>query len=402
MNPGDFSTPPSDSTSDEIAEHTRRLVPPFLFDAVVAHLPLGLAVLTNELRYLFVNDWLARINGIPAAAHVGRTVAEVVPALAEQAETLFRPVFTSGQPVLNLELRGETLAEPGVQRIWREHVYPLHDASGEVAAIGVVVEDVTALRQAEAKQAEALLEAERQRAVAERFVQIRDQVLAVVAHDLKGGLTIIQGQAQIAQRLLTRDELDLTAVDARLAAIVHSVGKIDHLTDELLDAAKLREGRSLELHREPADLVNIVQGCVHEQQQLVATREFSFNVEVDSCPVSIDVPRIERVVENLLTNAVKYSPVGTEITVTVTSAQSDEGRYAVLSVADWGIGIPPTDLVRVTEGFHRAGNVPSHIPGTGLGLMSVAGIVSAHGGMLTITSTQGQGTTVIVKLPMAE
>lgn len=73
----------SNSASNNGAEHIIHLVPPFLIDALVAHLPLGLAVLTSELRYLFVNERLARIDGVPAEAHIGRTVAEVVPALAD-------------------------------------------------------------------------------------------------------------------------------------------------------------------------------------------------------------------------------------------------------------------------------------------------------------------------------
>jgi PAS domain S-box-containing protein len=389
----------SASASNDRTEHMGHLVPPFLIDALVAHLPLGLAVLTRELRYLFVNDRLARINGVSTEAHIGRTVAEVVPALADQANALFHPVFTSGEPVLNLELRGETPAEPGVTRAWREHVYPLHDPAGAIAAIGVVVEDITALREAEAAQAQALMETQRQRSVAEQAVQIRDQVLAVVAHDLRGALTVIVGQAQLAQRQLSRDTLDVTRMEGRLTTIVQTVGKIRSLTDELLDVAKLREGRPLELHREPADLVQVVRRCVNEHQQVIATHKLSVTADVATCPVSIDVPRFERVLGNLLTNAVKYSAPGTEITVTVAAAKSDVSKWAILHVIDQGIGIPPADLVRVTEGFYRAHNVAAHIPGTGLGLMSVQGIVAAHGGRLSITSTEGQGTTVTVELP---
>ena len=86
--------------------------------------------------------------------------------------------------------------------------------------------------------------------------------------------------------------------------------------------------------------------------------------------------------------------------MTVAAAESDVGRWAILNVIDEGIGIPPTDVARVTEGFYRAQNVASHIPGTGLGLMSVRGIVTAHEGRLSITSTEGQGTTVTVELPL--
>jgi signal transduction histidine kinase len=389
-----------DPASHTDAHQIGTFVPPFIIDALVAHLPLGLAVLTPDLRYLFVNERLAQINGVPVEAHIGRTVAEVVPALANQADALFRPVFTTGAPVLNLELHGETAAEPGVPRVWREHVYPLYDASHAVAAIGVVVEDVTELHAAEAAQATALMEAQQQRAVAEQAVQLRDQVLAVVAHDLKGALTIIKGQAQITQRQLKQDTVDAARMDTRLATIVQTVERIQNLTDELLDVAKLREGRPLELHRKPADLVEVVRRGVQEHQQVVATHELTFRAEVESCPASIDVPRMERVLANLLTNAVKYSPAGTEVTVTLAPAKTENSQWAVLSVIDQGIGIPQADIARVTEGFYRASNTPEHTQGTGLGLMSVHGIVAAHGGKLNITSQESQGTTVMVELPL--
>ena len=111
--------------------------------------PVGLCVLDRDLRFLRINDRLAEINGLPVAAHLGRTVREALPSLAATVEPLFQRVLTTGEPLLNLEIAGETQAQPGVPRVWREHFHPLKDASGQVIGINVTVEEITALKQAE-------------------------------------------------------------------------------------------------------------------------------------------------------------------------------------------------------------------------------------------------------------
>jgi two-component system CheB/CheR fusion protein len=110
--------------------------------------PIGLAVVDRDRRFRRVNARLAEMNGVPAATHLGRTVAEVVPALVEQAEPLFERIFASGEPITDLEISGETAAAPGVTRHWREHWHPLRNAAGAVVAVNMVVEEVTALKEA--------------------------------------------------------------------------------------------------------------------------------------------------------------------------------------------------------------------------------------------------------------
>ena len=111
--------------------------------------PVGLGVLDAELRFENVNERLAEMNGIPAAAHIGRTVRELLPALADQAEAVLRRVLDSGEPLRNWEVRGETPAQPGVERVWIEQIVPLRDAQGRVTRLSIVAEEVTAQRRAQ-------------------------------------------------------------------------------------------------------------------------------------------------------------------------------------------------------------------------------------------------------------
>jgi PAS domain S-box-containing protein len=105
--------------------------------------PIGLAVLSPDKRFLRINERLAEINGRPVCDHIGRTIREVVPALADQAHALIDHIVATGEPVLNVEIEGETAAEPGVRRTWLEQLQPVKDASGKVTAINIVAEDIT-------------------------------------------------------------------------------------------------------------------------------------------------------------------------------------------------------------------------------------------------------------------
>ncbi len=111
--------------------------------------PVGLCLFDDQLRYTGVNNFFAAINGVAAAEHIGRTVREIVPDLSEQAEIAFMKVIETGEPLLNLEIGGTTLAEPGVHKYWNENWLPITDAAGKVTGILVTAEDITERKQAE-------------------------------------------------------------------------------------------------------------------------------------------------------------------------------------------------------------------------------------------------------------
>ncbi len=116
--------------------------------AIYDNAPVGLCVIDRDRRFRRVNARLAEINGVLAGAHLGRTVAEVVPGVSAQMEPLFERIFATGEPIHDVEIAGETPAAPGVLRHWRESWHPLKDASGAVVAVNIVAEEVTARRAA--------------------------------------------------------------------------------------------------------------------------------------------------------------------------------------------------------------------------------------------------------------
>ena len=157
-------------------EQSRRQLAEILADYDQA--PVGLFVLDTELRYRRINAYLARLNGQPAAAHLGRTLREMVPGLADQAEPLLRHVLQTGTPVLNVEISGDVANPAGGQRAWRAHFYPQRKPSGEIVGLAGMVEEVTALKQAErelraSEQRYRDLSADLERQVEARTAEIR-------------------------------------------------------------------------------------------------------------------------------------------------------------------------------------------------------------------------------------
>ena len=163
-----------DITERKLAEEvlTRRQL--IEIESVYATAPVGLAVLDTELRFLRINQRLAEMNGYPAAAHLGRTVREIVPQVADDVEPLLRGIITSGEPLLNLEITGETAAQPGIQRSWRENFYPLKSPDGQIIGINVVTEDITERKRVE--QEIQTLNASLERRVVERTAELEAEI----------------------------------------------------------------------------------------------------------------------------------------------------------------------------------------------------------------------------------
>jgi PAS domain S-box-containing protein len=119
-------------------------------ESIYATAPVGLCFQDANLRCVRINDRLAEINGIPAAAHVGRTIREVLPDLADTLEAIHHQVVNTGTPILGIEIQGTTQAQPGVERTWISSYYPLKDSTGQVLGVNVMVQDITELKQTQA------------------------------------------------------------------------------------------------------------------------------------------------------------------------------------------------------------------------------------------------------------
>ena len=176
--------------------------------------------------------------------------------------------------------------------------------------------------------------------------------------------------------------------------------KMTGMIDDLLGLSRLRASQQPEEGFVPLDLVPLIRAAVLEQQATTRRHKLLLTVDGISLPVSGNATRLDRVMTNLLGNAIKYSPEGGSITITVAKERHDGQMWAQLSLTDQGLGIPASDLPHIFTPFQRASNVVNRISGTGIGLASVAQVIEQHQGTITVTSEEGRGSQFTIRIPL--
>ena len=254
------------------------------------------------------------------------------------------------------------------------------------AAVAVVVSSL--VTRAHAARAVAQEAADRER----RAREDRDRLIATVAHDLATPLQVLQGTVQFA-RLKGATERDWSRLLERLAT---ATARATSLVRMLSDAHAL-ETNALGLAFEPHDLRDVASPIVQMMDRFSERHPVLLSVPAEPVLVDADAERLQRVLENLVNNAIKYSPEGGAVEVSVAS----DGDDAVLCVRDYGIGISPSALPRVFDRSFRAPEASAHAPGLGLGLSIAAQVVARHRGTISAAPAEGKGTVVVVRLPLA-
>jgi PAS domain S-box-containing protein len=232
---------------------------------------------------------------------------------------------------------------------------------------------------------------------AQEAIRAREVFLSVASHELKTPLTTLLGNAQLFQRRAEREH-SLGDRDIRsLQLIVEQARRLNRMIEALLDLSRLETGQ-LSIERRPLDLGALVQRVADEAMPGLEQHTITFNSAGEPLFILGDELRLEQALQNLLQNAIKYSPAGGRIDIRV--ARRD--RMACAEVSDQGIGIPQAALPRLFTRFYRATNVnPQHISGMGVGLYVVKEIIALHGGEVGVESQEGVGSIFTVCLPLA-
>ena len=226
-----------------------------------------------------------------------------------------------------------------------------------------------------------------------RVDQVRRDFLSNVSHELRTPLASIRA---LAETLESGDVDPGPDTEEFVRRIRQQVERLTLLVNELLDLSRIESG-AVELHPEPIALAELVA----ESASLLRQRAESAGVTIRQTPggvisVEADHPSLLRVVNNLLDNAIKYSPRGGEIEVSI----AEDDGHAAITIRDHGPGIAPLDLPRVFERFYK-GDASRAASGVGLGLAIVKHIVRIHGGAAEVASTPGEGAVFTVRLPRA-
>jgi signal transduction histidine kinase len=224
--------------------------------------------------------------------------------------------------------------------------------------------------------------------------RMKSEFVSIAAHELRTPLTMILGYSELMLENRTFSEAEIFEF---LGIINSKAADLSSIVDDLLDVTRIEEGRPLELYLDKIDFGLLISRAVSEvDQRDNGAHEIILAIPTEPCVIPADQGRMQQVLENLLNNAVKYSPDGGDITIHLCPGQ----QRVTLTITDRGIGMTPEQIERAFDRFYRADPSDAGIRGTGLGLSIVKYIVEAHDGSVSIDSWSGQGTSVVVTLPV--
>lgn len=282
---------------------------------------------------------------------------------------------------------GEYRRKDGTRVFVRLRSTTVDDDTARVLSVAV---DISDQKRAEAER-DALLECERRaRAEAEAAVSAREEILAIVSHDLRNPLNSISISASALESVGAGGPLPQAGI------IQRAVGRMSRLIQDLLDVSQITSGR-LDVHPTAVELATLFEELriLLEPQLLQKHQQFACDCPDAGLIVRADPHRITQVLANLIGNAIKFTPEGGRVSL---SARRDDGGVLV-EVSDTGQGIDTQDLSNIFERFWQARRVRRG--GVGLGLPIAKGIINAHGGRIWADSSPGVGTTFSFTLPLA-
>jgi PAS domain S-box-containing protein len=357
-----------------------------LFIRVFNANPLPMTITSlHDGRHLEVNEAALRHSGYTRDEMLGRTKLDLgFWVAADERERLLAALQSQGR-TRDLEVTFRTKA--GEERLLLVNSEVI-TYEGQNAVLSVSLDITDRKRSAEREQ--------RARAAAEAASQAKDEFLAVLSHELRTPLNAVYGWA----RMLSEGALDGDAATRALDAIVRNASAQAQLIDDMLDISRIVTGK-MRLDVRPVDLRGVIEAALDSVRPAADAREIRLHAVLDTRAIGItgDPDRLQQVVWNLLTNAVKFTPKGGRVQVHLQRVNS----HVEIVVTDTGQGIGRDLLPRVFERFHQAGNTSQgRSEGLGLGLALVRHLVELHGGTVTAHSAgEGQGATFTVNLPIA-
>ncbi|MDC0711464.1 ATP-binding protein [Stigmatella sp. ncwal1] len=350
------------------ADHERSLL-----RTVVDNAPVGILFVDAQTQEVQANSAFQSLVGHPLLPGGGQRQflghlrhPDGRPVLAEEFPT-FRGL--EGQAVSPEEY---VIVHPDRQFPVLSSAAPVHEDSGHVRGVVVTIQDITARRELE---------------------RLREEYVGLISHDLRNPLQLITLRASLLQRKL--QEKTLASEAAMAEALLQNTQQMSGMVEELLESSRL-EAKQVELRREPTDILHFLEAVLDRDIAPDARERLRLEVAAPVSQVLMDAHRVERVMVNLLTNALKYSRPATPVVVRL----DQSGPSVEISVRDQGAGLSPESAAHLFEKYYRTREGrTSDVMGLGLGLYISRLIIEAHGGAIRAESIQGQGTTFTFTLP---
>jgi PAS domain S-box-containing protein len=335
--------------------------------------------------------------GYSSAEIVGRSIRIIIPADRQTEEDDVLRRIQAGQIVDHFETIRRR--KDGTQLPVSLTVSPVKNSDGRIVGASKIARDITLRREIEVERKRLLEREQAARLAADSSNRTKDDFLAMVSHELRTPLNAILGWTQIALSAFRGQDDEATKATLRQAVEVIERNAMTQarLIDDLLDISRVVSGK-LELNAAPLDLTDLVVTVAESARPAADARALDLRVrlDADSAPVMGDASRLQQVLWNLVSNAIKFTPKGGAIELAVDRDPS----HVRLAVRDSGVGIDPDFLPHVFERFRQAD--ARRFGGLGLGLAVVEHLVRAHGGTVAAKSPgKGFGATFVVTLPLA-
>jgi PAS domain S-box-containing protein len=359
--------------------------------AIFERSPIGIARISSEGELLEANTALLTMLEHDFQVMRSHSWPDLLRAYDQAAaRARFSPLLAGISEGKSVQVRAGT---GGGNWLWLQlSATSIPDASGRPEHVLVMVEDVTVVREAQDKLGEALESQRSANATLEKLDRTKTEFLSIVSHEFRTALTGIQGFSE----LIRDGGLEPDEVRAYGGYIFNDADRVNRLIGDLLDLDRMESGR-MSIRTADVDINEVLSDSI---ARAGSSPSVEFKSDLDPrLPIVVgDRDRLVQVVSNLVNNAVKYSPDGGTVTL---SSRTEDG-FALVSVTDTGVGIPPDEISHVFERFRRVrSGAAQSIPGTGLGLTIVKQIVEMHGGKIWVESAVGHGSAFHFTLPLA-
>ncbi|HEY2599283.1 MAG TPA: ATP-binding protein [Candidatus Dormibacteraeota bacterium] len=359
--------------------------------AIFERSPIGIARISSEGELLEANPALLTMLEHDFQVMRSRSWPDLLRAYDQAAaRARFSPLLAGISEGKTVQLRAGTGSG---NWLWLQlSATAIPDASGRPEHVLVMVEDVTVVREAQDRLGEALESQRSANATLEKLDHTKTEFLSIVSHEFRTALTGIQGFSE----LIRDGGLEPDEVRAYGGYIFNDADRVNRLIGDMLDLDRMESGR-MSIRTTDVDINEVLSDAI---ARAGSSPSVEFKADLDPrLPIVVgDRDRLIQVVSNLVNNAVKYSPDGG----TVTLSSRGEGGFALVSVTDTGVGIPPDEIAHVFERFRRVrSGAAQSIPGTGLGLTIVKQIVEMHGGKIWVESAVGHGSAFHFTVPLA-
>lgn len=365
--------PNSLKSSDSFAINTQL----HQLERILSTITDGIVAIDKQGLYSYANEAAERILGVSKEEILHRTfylgtwkLTTLDGNYLPVEETPFEKVLQTQKGVYGMKLvveRGD-----GEKIIMLTNVAPLYDAAGNFDGIVGVLTDIT-----------------EQHETQERINAVQN----TVAHDLRGPLTAIMGYADMLKQEFSTGMVDDPSLQ-HVEEILNGAEKINKMIEELVDTARIERG-SIVLEKQPIHLAPYLRTLLQRSQKFIGTNQLTIQIPDDLPPVVADPDRLERIFQNLLSNALKFSPPDSEVIIQARRV----GNEIIVSVKDKGKGISPPNCSRLFSRYYQVKGSQSS-KGVGLGLYISRLLVEAHGGHIWALSKVGEGSTFEFTLPL--